>query len=219
MTGSAGFGALLPEGMHCVEVLLERKPPPLLPAEAALLGRASPTRHRELAAGRGCARAALGRLRVDSDVAVLPGPGGEPCWPDGVIGSITHGAGICAAVTGRAAGPALSVGIDVAWHQALSTRVARRVLPDGAARVARPRDIYDDAVIFSAKESVFKAWYPLTRKALPFAQTRITVHAERDTFDVELVGVAARVLAPVRWRGRFSVSGVRVRTAVTVHEP
>ena len=54
-------------------------------------------------------------------VPILKGDKGEPCWPDGVVGSLTHCTGYRGAVVGRSAA-VRSVGIDAEPHD---------VLPDG----------------------------------------------------------------------------------------
>jgi 4'-phosphopantetheinyl transferase EntD len=41
--------------------------------------------------------------------------------------------------------------------------------------------------LFSCKESVYKAWYPLTGAWLDFEQVRVTVDAERATFRADLL--------------------------------
>nr|MDT0526133.1 4'-phosphopantetheinyl transferase [Streptomyces sp. DSM 41633] len=97
-------------------------PPDLtaLPEEAALVARAVAKRRNEFTTVRYCARQALGELGV-GPVPILKGDKGEPCWPDGIVGSLTHCQGFRGAVVGRVGG-VRSVGIDAEPHD---------VLPDG----------------------------------------------------------------------------------------
>src|SRR5947207_7559339 len=96
-----------------------------LAEELALVGEAGDKRRREFAAGRACARLALERLGR-SNGPVLRGSNREPVWPDGVVGSITHTAGYCAAAVTEAS-CVLGLGIDAEANQALSPLVAERV--------------------------------------------------------------------------------------------
>jgi enterobactin synthetase component D / holo-[acyl-carrier protein] synthase len=64
----------------------------LFPAEEALVRTADPRRQAEFTAGRACARTALARLGLPA-TPVLTGRAGEPRWPAGVTGSVTHCAG------------------------------------------------------------------------------------------------------------------------------
>jgi 4'-phosphopantetheinyl transferase EntD len=61
---------------------------------------AATSRREEFLTGRWCARDALSKLGVPTS-PVLVGCRGEPLWPNGVVGTITHGAGLAAAVVGR----------------------------------------------------------------------------------------------------------------------
>ena len=74
----------------------------LLPEEEQIVAHAVESRRREYAAVRSCARACLGRLGYRR-VPILPGVGGAPSWPAGVLGSMTHCAGYAAAAQSRPA--------------------------------------------------------------------------------------------------------------------
>ena len=71
---------------------------------------ADPRRRAEFTAGRACARTALARLGLPA-APVLAGRAGEPRWPAGVTGSITHCAGYRACAVARTADLA-ALGID-----------------------------------------------------------------------------------------------------------
>ncbi len=131
-------------------------------AELASLGPAVADRRRQaFRLGRAAAHAALRTLGRD-DGPVLPGPGREPRWPPGIVGSISHTAELGVALAGRGS-ETDGVGIDVE---------ARRHAPELADQVPRPEerawlDRIDPAgradaelALFSAKESIFKAFYP-----------------------------------------------------------
>ncbi|HEX8768885.1 MAG TPA: 4'-phosphopantetheinyl transferase superfamily protein, partial [Jatrophihabitans sp.] len=154
--------------------------------------------------------------------AILPGPRGAPGWPAGIVGSMTH----CAGYRGAAVAPdrlAASIGIDAEPHAPL---------PDGVLdAIARPEErgwlaelagsapqVHWDRLLFSMKESVYKAWFPLTGSWLDFDEASITVEPSAGAFTAVL-----QVPGPVldgreltTFTGRFSASDTLVLTAITV---
>jgi 4'-phosphopantetheinyl transferase EntD len=190
----------------------------LLPAEAALIVGAAAKRQQEFATGRSCARLALAGLGF-SGHALLRGAGGEPRWPDGIVGSITHCRGYCAAAVARRADlpgvvglPCIvGLGIDAApntpAHPSLSARVG------GATEVAALHGLStaDPAVLlFSATEAIYKAVYPFAGIQLRFSDSVVRFNPASGRF-------AARLRHP-RWAGpvadHFCVVG---RWAVTAN--
>ena len=68
----------------------DQRKPSIHPEEERILSpRACPTKRNEFALGRAAVRHALLELGEDY-VPVLRGGYGEPLWPDGILGSITH---------------------------------------------------------------------------------------------------------------------------------
>ncbi|GAB3441778.1 4'-phosphopantetheinyl transferase superfamily protein [Streptomonospora sediminis] len=158
---------LLPAGCAAAEAFGGSTAVALFPQEAALMAGRVPRRRRQFATGRACARRALGRLGVPP-APLLPGPGGAPEWPQGVVGSITHCDGYLAAVVAPA-GEAAAIGIDA--EPALPLPEGVRSLVAGpqertalAALDAAGEAAYWDRLLFSAKEAVYKAWYPRARR-------------------------------------------------------
>lgn len=164
----------------------------LFPEEEAVVGQAVEKRQREFATARACAREALARLGQPPR-PILSGPKGEPLWPPGVVGSITH----CDGYRACAVAPAselMTIGIDAEPDLAL---------PDGLlADIALPeertllRDLAQrapgthwDRLLFSIKESIYKAWFPLAERWLGFEDAVVAINWERQSF-------AARVLVP-----------------------
>jgi len=125
---------------------------------------------------RACARIVLEQWRIDRP-PMVPGTAGYVPWPDGIVGSMTHTDGLCAAAAAPAQ-DARSIGID-------AESVAP--LPDGVLPlVAHSSELTHlgvlaggqqhfpwDRLLFSAKESVYKAWYPVMRCWLGFEDVRL----------------------------------------------
>jgi 4'-phosphopantetheinyl transferase EntD len=209
---------LLPEGVAAVEVRGDDSDGGLLPEEEAVLDRASEKRRREFATGRSCARRALAELRFPP-APILPGPDREPSWPPGAVGSITHCRDYCAAAVAPASRFS-SIGIDAEVHDELPEGVLERIsLPEERAWLeARAGDgTRWETVLFSAKESVFKAWFPLARRWLGFEDARVEL-APSGTFHARLLvpGPAIRGRRVTGFDGRYFVGDGLVLTAVVV---
>ena len=196
----------------------------LFPEEAALVAGAVAKRRREFAAGRHCARRAMADLGV-APAPVLRGEMGAPRWPAGIVGSITHCAGYQAAAVARAR-DVLTTGVDAEPDASLPDNVLELVALPGererlrALTAAAPGTSWD-RLLFSAKESVYKAWFPLTGRWLGFHDADITVNAADGTFHarllVDLVDPAGADRFPLAgFAGRWLTGGGLILTAVTV---
>jgi 4'-phosphopantetheinyl transferase EntD len=193
----------------------------LLPAEQACLSeRAVQTRRRDFAAGRNCARRALRDLGLPT-AAVPAAADRAPVWPAGVVGSITHTAGYCAAAAAHTT-DIRSVGMDAEQHREINPGVRRLVLlPEEEAACARlPSDISWPVVLFSAKETIYKVWYPVVRSWLDFHDARLDLNPDAGTFTARIA--PARVDAagvedpPASITGRFVIADGLVRTAAVL---
>jgi 4'-phosphopantetheinyl transferase EntD len=95
---------------------------------------------------------------------------------------MTHCAGYRAAVVARSR-ELCGVGIDAEPHAAVPNAALDLILRDEerarlpALADARP-DLHWDRILFCAKEAVYKAWFPLTRRWLDFAEVSMTVHLD-----------------------------------------
>ena len=181
---------ILPPQVASAEAFDDAGAAELFPEEQAVIARAVDKRRGEFSTGRACARAALAKLGLPP-AAILPGERGAPQWPAGVAGSITHCAGYRAAAVARVR-DVVSLGLDAEPND---------VLPDGVLdhiSLARERawlsglaaaapGVSWDRLLFCAKESVYKAWFPLTGRWLGFEQAEITIEPEAGTFSAELL--------------------------------
>jgi 4'-phosphopantetheinyl transferase EntD len=159
---------LLPSDVEAEELVGAAGAADLHPEEAAAVAAAVPARREEYAAVRVCARAALARLGIPAG-PILTGRGRAPVWPPGVVGSMTHCDGYRAAAVTRADRWA-GVGIDAEVLAPLPDGVGPLVM-SAAERVALGAvdpALCPDRVLFSAKESVYKVWYPLVGTWLGF---------------------------------------------------
>ena len=221
--GAPVIAELLPPAAAVVDARGSLPGEALLPEEEPLVARAVEKRRAEFTTVRTCARRALAQLGLPPG-PLLSGQKREPLWPAGVVGSLTHCAGYRAAAVARASDLA-TVGIDAEPHAELPEGVLDRVsLPVERHQLRRlPAGVHWDRVLFSAKESVYKAWYPLARCWLGFEDARLDFRPgtgpDRGTFTAELLvpglppvgGREVRVLS-----GRYAVGDGLLATAVAL---
>ena len=216
--------AVLPDIAGLVYAELYADPADLapLPEEEPLIARSVPKRRNEFVTVRHCARVAMEQLGVPPS-PILKGDKGEPRWPRGVVGSLTHCEGYRGAVVGRS-GAARSVGIDAEPHGVLPDRVLEAIsLPVERREIAAlPVELHWDRILFCAKEATYKAWFPLTQRWLGFEDAHIS-------FEVDSSGTAgefvSRILIDPTTRsgppltelsGRWSVAGGLALTAIVL---
>ena len=165
----------------CAETYSDATEPRMFPAEAAAVANAVASRRREFATARCCARRALARIGMPP-IPIVPDPDGAPRWPTGVVGSITHCAGYRAAAVARSS-DLLGLGIDAEPHAAVPAEALDLIARDEererllALADERP-NLHWDRILFSAKEAVFKAWFPLTGSWLDFEDVSITLRLD-----------------------------------------
>lgn len=191
----------------------------LFDEEAAVIAKAVDKRRREFTTVRHCARNALAKIGAPA-VPLLPGERGAPGWPEGVAGSMTHCAGYRAAVVGPLE-RVLTVGVDAEPHDALPGGVLDAVsLPPERARIAElstaDSSIHWDRILFSAKESVYKAWFPIAREWLGFEDAELTL-ARDGTFHARLLKQGPEVEGgPLsEFTGRWLATDGLIITAIT----
>ena len=212
---------ILPPTVAAVEAFDDPPGVELFPEEEAVLRRAVEKRRREFTTARYCARAALARLGLPA-TPIVPGQRGAPAWPDGVVGSMTHCAGYRAAGLGHAR-DLTTIGLDAEPNDALpgdvltavSLASERERLP---ALAAAAPEVHWDRLLFSAKESVYKAWFPLTRRWLGFEEAELFFEPATSTFTARLL-VPGPVVDGTECRGftgRFVVRAGLVLTAIAV---
>ena len=214
MGHSTILGAILPAGVSIVEQIGALSGQ-LMPEEKRDLGEVVDSRRREFAAGRTCARKAISQLGLSAAV-IRRGPAREPIWPTGLCGSITHCRSYCAAAVALTA-HVWSIGIDADVDEPISADVFRAVLAPGEreAMADLPAGYNWDKLIFSAKESVYKMWFPITGQWLGFQDVKINIDPERKTFEVRFL----RHPSDIHWTnnvllGRFRMWNHLVLTSV-----
>jgi len=149
------------------------------------MARAVLKRQVEFAAGRFCAREALQKLGHDSQATLAVGQHRAPLWPTGYLGSISHGDGLAIAVAASTR-DWRGLGIDV-----------ERILTDEAAQPLHEHLMKASelamgeaaglalgdwlSLVFSAKESLFKALYPFVGRYFDFLDAEVCELQQRQS--------------------------------------
>ena len=206
---------ILPAGVATAELIDDDHAGRLFPEEEEAVRAAVAGRRNEFISGRICARAAMGKLGYAA-VALPRGPQREPIWPDGLVGSITHCRGYRAAAVARS-DLYQGIGIDAEPHAALPDGILNSVaLPEEHRWLSVHADtgVHWDRVLFSAKESVYKAWFPVAQRWLGFEDALLQIDPQAGSFSALLLvpGPVLNGRALSQLAGRFRVTNGLVMT-------
>ncbi len=168
------IGEVVGRGVVAAEAFDDDGDHALFPGEETLVARAVGKRRNEFTTARALARRALGELGV-APSPILRGDSGQPLWPRGVVGSLTHCDGYRAAVVAYKL-QRRSLGIDAEPHGELPQGVLAHVSLPAEREVLSTRagGVHWDRLLFCAKEATYKAWFPLTERWLGFDDAHIT---------------------------------------------
>lgn len=211
---------LFPAGVAGSELFDPAHAEALWPEEEAAVERAIDKRRTEFALGRTCARRALAALGVP--MGALPqNPDRSVAWPAGFVGSITHADGYVAAVAASSASLS-GVGIDAElkhrvqprlWSH-IATEPEREWLSEPADEPAR---LLRASLLFSAKESFYKAQYCVSRAWVGFHDVHFQAGSRDGEHQIALIqdiaGLAPRGTCFV---GRSRIVGEHVITACAI---
>ena len=186
----------------------------LTPSERRIAQRFGPLRLATFAAGRRAARKALRQ----PGTTIERGEHGQPIWPAGAAGSITHTNEIALAVcwpSGSTSHSARSVGVDLENIAAVSPE-SRQQICSQTELSAVASDLKLDtvvalALIFSAKEAAYKAVFPLFEEFVGYRQARIKVK-EAERFEIRFDRSLRTAAANPQLAGYYWVDGKHVLT-------
>lgn len=215
---------ILPGAVAAVDTREDRLDIDLFPQELAALGAAVEKRRREFITARSCARDALAQLGLPP-APIANGERGQPLWPTGVIGSITHCVGYRACALARAGGELAGVGIDAEPNESLPegvlgeiARAEERAPLAELMRVA-PRTCWD-RLLFSAKEAVYKVWFPIAQCWLGFDDATLAFDVTTRTFQARLLkpwpSAGPGAALPIVFEGRWMVREGLVLAAIAL---
>lgn len=138
----------------------------------SFLDRAVLKRRAEFLAGRMLAAQALARIGQGGQ-AIGRGNRGEPLWPAGVQGSLSHSHGTVGAWVG-VDGAGLGLDIELLADDRAARAIRHSVLTDAdRAHLGADPDAALCTAVFSAKEALYKALYPRVQRFFGFDHAEV----------------------------------------------
>jgi len=157
-------------GVDIVIARIDEQDSELLGDEAIHVASAMPARVREFAAGRSLARILLGHRDIPPK-SITSGAGGQPVWPERIVGSISHTVshvGVAVADSREYRGIGLDVEILNSADRLNNSLFLTR------SEMEHLEALANDATRFlSCKEAVFKAVFPTTGENFEFLDVEI----------------------------------------------
>lgn len=193
--------SLLAEEKHVVETVVQK-------------------RREEFSTGRLCAHTAMLSINPhEKPHPLLPGKKREPLWPDGLIGSISHSANSCLAVV-SVDRSIKSLGVDIEKREGIKPGVRDLICQTEELAMLGEYEQNPEAwkLIFSAKESVYKALFPILQRWIGFSDATLQFDFEKQSFTAsmnETLELPAAI-GSSRLTGRFSVSANYILTTVEI---
>jgi 4'-phosphopantetheinyl transferase EntD len=189
------------------------------PQEAALLAPViSEKRRSSFLLGRAAAAQALRQLGFENPPPVLWGKNREPLWPEGIVGSITHCETWSIAIVAKRTS-LRAVGIDLEDVQRVQKQDIRSQICTKSELewIAQSEDEFAClAMVFSAKEAVFKAIHPFCRCYFDFKDVELTWDRSVEGFYGELqVDLCAEYASGFRFEVRCKRFGDMVISLFT----
>jgi 4'-phosphopantetheinyl transferase EntD len=175
------------------------------PVEYSIMKHAVATRQQEFSAGRMCARQALQHLGVTAGpLRTLPNR--SISWPEGILGTVSHNEIWCGAAVARH-GDVAGLGLDIEtvahvrenlWRRIVTTEELTWLDRQPAAEAQQWA-----ALIFSAKEAVYKCIAALLPRRIGFMDAVITPDLQQGSFEVHLKGpIAGHLPRGLQLQGR-----------------
>ena len=180
---------LFPAYVRLACMCVQDAPPDVLEVEQPLIKKAVEKRQREFRAGRCCARQALRALGCE-DTPIMHDQNGAPLWPQGIVGSITHSTTHAAAAIAQDS-RLRGLGIDMETVSRVSPAIANKILtaPELATLQCHPDPAGQQrllALLFSAKESIYKCLHPLLQCRIGFEDARIECEPDQNSITIVL---------------------------------
>lgn len=144
-------------------------------SEKTIIEKYSDKRLAHFCTGRYCAKQALSNLTA-STFDILMGPDGEPKWPEGYVGSISHGDELIGALAAKKEN-VISLGLDIEkigrvkpemWHLLFTEK--EKIFLNSLNNEDQP---FYTTLYFSMKESFYKLQHELTKHRLWFHDVEI----------------------------------------------
>lgn len=182
----------------------------LFDEERAELSRMAPKRQVSFSSGRWCAHQAQRQL------GLTPQPIGRvgrvPVWPQKLCGSITHSKEIAVAAVSLER----HIGVDLEQLGRLHAGLHNTLFTAREKATLSQYGQHADAIMFSAKESGYKAIYPLGRQFIGFHEAEINLNQTQQTFSIDYIGAHGPNKALNKGRGYWQIADAHILTLFVI---
>jgi 4'-phosphopantetheinyl transferase EntD len=168
-----------------------------------------PVRKEEFLLGRAAAHHALLRLGIERTIAIRRGSFGEPIWPEGFVGSITHCQPWTVAAVARQ-DQVLAIGIDLESMERVRVEDVRSVIcrPPELDWIANGNPVDRLTIMVAVKEAIFKAAHPSCHRFFDFLDVELVSDPSENRCAGTLqVDLSERYAKGYRFLVRYSVKG------------
>jgi phosphopantetheine--protein transferase-like protein len=156
--------------------------------EAIIISKAIDKRRYEFSAGRLCARRALKQIGIDN-CTLTQGEKGEPIWPEQITGTISHSKKWAAAAVSTT-NDIMAIGFDIETINRINSGILKRIITEQEKEQLEKKDKQKaqeySALIFSAKEAIYKALSSKYNGNLRFKDVCILCKNNSPEFEIEL---------------------------------
>ena len=189
------------------------------PAEYSNIKHAVEARQQEFSAGRMCARQVLKHLDVFAG-PLRKLPNRSISWPEGIIGTVSHNEIWCGAAVARRCDVA-GIGLDIETVARIGEKLWRRILTTEERTWLDRQPAAESqqwaALIFSAKEAVYKCIAALVRRRIGFMDAVIVPDLQEGVFELHLKKpIAGYMPQGLQLQGRFFFFAGAVFTGLTL---
>jgi len=181
----------------------------------------SSKRRTEFSFGRYCARRAMSKFKLESVPILRNTESREPCWPESVRGSITHSEGFAAAAVGLVKDVS-GIGIDLeSLSRLIDFNIRKHVCVEKErlfleSLTTEKANLYL-RIIFSAKESIFKCFFPISQTHLFFQDAEIIIDEKNTKFSFLISKACTGITsAGFKHSGRFSIKNGMLLTSTYI---
>jgi phosphopantetheine--protein transferase-like protein len=187
--------------------------------EKLLIQNAVAKRQNEFSAGRLCARRALNRLGIKK-CKLIKRPDGSASWPDGISGAISHNDTWCGAAV-ASNNYVMGIGFDIETIERMSTAFAKKILAEEEEKwvtASHDKELKKwVALMFSAKESVYKCLFPIFKKRIGYKDAVITPDTNNNSFIVAINNrISAHIPSCSILTGRYILHEGNIFTGVVL---
>ena len=213
-TGFEQFEFSIPESPNTCAAILSTSDysHKLIGSEAAKAEHMKPSRKNAFSSGRYAVHLAQNELGLEPSEILAAGR--RPIWPAGQVGAITHSTDFAAAIVSC---DLLSVGLDIERLGRIKEKLYNKFFTSSElASISEMTGWEAESIIFSAKESIYKAIYFMLRRYVNFKEVELAINAEDSSFSVRYIGENMTSLRNLETRGYWSICKNHVLTIVEI---